>query len=576
MSTRPGVLAVTTSGGPAPADAVRSSLTALGLDARVHAEPGLVVATWGADLRPDGTLLLSRGARRHEQDLHPDEVGQLVAADVATALPEILPPFAAFRRTAPGEAVATTDALGFLHLYRTEWPGGAAVSTSARALARLTGAGLDHEAVSLQSLLGWQVGRSTLFDGVAKVGAGERVRLCAGRITVEDTRPGGLAELELEDAVPAAARMLRDHLTAYLTDHPDATLQLTGGQDSRILLSAVPPELRRGLRALTLSVPGSEDAPIAARIAARTGLVHQVEALASLEGMDPAEAYRRCLEAGRRLEGMADPVALAALSVAEERFEQGHRIAGLGGEVARGFYYVGNPRDRAVTRERVARLAAWRMFANESVDPAALAPALAEGARDRAVQRIHDLMASSGREWLSATDDFYLDQRMQRWAGVTDTAVSFDRVVVNPMLDDRFIAVARGLPPAAKRGSVFLARLQMALDPELGRMPLDGRPPPEAYARGGLANRARTVRTVVRKGAAKARQRWGHDTRPPAGGEVLAAKVVEHWRHSPDLLDGVRRTAVLDDAWLDAVLAGRVDPAASTVAFVLNLAAVSP
>jgi asparagine synthase (glutamine-hydrolysing) len=573
-ATRPGVLAVTTSGDLTMASSVRSCLASLGHDPVVHTGPGLVVATWGADLRPDGTLLLSRGPRRHEHDLEVDEVSRLIAADLPTPLSGILPPFAAFRRTAPSEAVATTDALGFLHLYRTQWSGAAAVSTSARALALLTGADLDFEAVTLQSLLGWQVGPWTLFEGVTKLGPGERVHLAGGRIAVEDARPGTPPAMELEDAVPAASRMLREYLTAYVTDHPDAMLQLTGGQDSRILLSAIPPELRRGLRALTLSVPGSQDVAIAARLAARTGLTHQVEALESLQGMEPQEAHSRCVDASRRLEGMADPIALAALSIAEQRFEQGHRIAGLGGEVARGFYYVGNPRDATVTRERVARLAAWRMFANESIDPAALAQGLREGARERAVQRIHGLMAATGREWLAATDDFYLDQRMQRWAGVTDTAVSFDRSVVNPMLDDRFISIARGMPPAAKRGSMFLARLQMALDPELGRMPLDGRPAPEAYAQRSLVNRARTVETLAKKAAAKARQRLGHSTRPPAGGEVLAAKVVDHWRRAPDLLDRARETKVLDHAWLDEMLAGRLDPAPSTVAFVINLAAL--
>ncbi len=336
-------------------------------------------------------------------------------------------------------------------------------------------------------------------------------------------------------------------------------------------MSAVPPELRRGLTAVTLGVPGAEDVEIAAAICARTGTPHRVEELASLDGLTPAEAYAACAEASLRLEGMADPLALAALTIAERRLDQGHRISGLGGEVARGFYYLGRPRDPAVTRSRVARLTSWRMFANESADPAALAPALREGARDRAVDRIHDLMASTGKDWLSATDDFYLEQRMQRWAGVTETAVCLGRSVVNPMLDDRFIAIAQGMAPESKRGSLFLARLQMALDPELGRMPLDGRPPPEAYADPGIANRLRSVRTLGGKAARKARQRLSSSTRPPAGGVVLAAKVVDHWRSHPDLLVPARDGGLLDQAWLDRMVTGEIDPAPSSVALVLNV-----
>ena len=301
---------------------------------------------------------------------------------------------------------------------------------------------------------------------------------------------------------------------------------------------------------------------------------HQVEPLASPDGLDPEEAYALCTRSSRRLEGMADPLALAGLSIAEEQFEQGHRVAGLGGEVARGFSYLGRSGATDVTRERVARLTSWRMFANDSIDLDALAPQLREGARARAVDRIHALMAGTGKDWLAATDDFYLYQRMQRWAGVTDTAICLDRSVVNPMLDDRFISIAQSMTPASKRGSLFLARLQMALDPELGRLPLDGRPPPAAYANRGPLNRLRAVRTLGSKAAVKARQRVGRATRPPVGGTVLADKVVEHWRCHPDLLDTAPCREVIDASWLDRVLAGEVAPAPSTVAFLLNVASL--
>ncbi len=130
-------------------------------------------------------------------------------------------------------------------------------------------------------------------------------------MTVQSGPHAEPTRLELEEAVQAAADVLRTYLTAYVGDHPDATLQLTGGQDSRILLSAIPEELRRGLRAITLRVPGSEDAEIAADIARRSRLRHHVEELESLAAMDPAEALDLCTDASQRLEGMADPVALA-------------------------------------------------------------------------------------------------------------------------------------------------------------------------------------------------------------------------------------------------------------------------
>ena len=567
-----GVLALSRRRGARAVD-VRAVLRAAGVDGDVVVvdEHDLAVASWGLEPAAPDLWLLSRGPRRHERDLGPAEVAALLDAGDAVGLAEVLPAFAAVRRSADGTATAVTDALGFRHLYHSQGPGWGAFSTSARALALLGEQPVDREALSLQSLLGWQVGQSTPYVGVSKMMPGTLARLSQGRLDLEDGRPGTPESIGLDEAVERAADLLRRSLTAYVSDHPDATIQLTGGQDSRILMSAVPPELRRGLTAVTLSVPGAEDVDIAAAICSRTGTRHRVEALASLDGLSSAEAYAACAESSLRLEGMADPLALAALTMAERRLEQGHRISGLGGEVARGFYYLGRPRDPAVSRTRVARLTSWRMFANESADQAALAPALRDGARDRAVDRIHALMSGTGKDWLAATDDFYLEQRMQRWAGVTETAVCLDRSVVNPMLDDRFIAIAQGMSPESKRGSLFLARLQMALDPDLGRMPLDGRPSPEAYADPGLANRLRSARTLGGKAARKVRQRLGRSTRPPAGGAVLASKVVDHWRHHPELLGPARDGGLLDPVWLDGVIAGAIDPAPSSVAFVLNV-----
>ena len=216
--------------------------------------------------------------------------------------------------------------------------------------------------------------------------------------------------------------------------------------------------------------------------------------------IDPAEAYALCLDAARRLDYTADPIAHAALTFAEARSEPGPRISGLGGEVARGFYYLGPPTKAPVTRTRAERLARWRMFVNESVPAEALDPSFAEWARDFATQEVVRVLAETGRPWMAATDDLYLHHRMQRWGGVTETAVCLDREIVNPMLDDRFISIATALDPLDKRNSRFLSRLQLELDPELGAIPLDGRPAPAAYAHRSRAELRPAVRRHLPEG----------------------------------------------------------------------------
>jgi asparagine synthase (glutamine-hydrolysing) len=571
-----GFIAISWRGRPGPAPDLRAVLAAVSADSPVLREHGTIAtATWGLDVQgfdSSQPLLLCRNARRREEELDLDAVRRLLAGPERSGLAEVAPTFGAVDHVGDDTVVAAADALGFRHLYHGEGDGFAVLSTSARAVAACLGKGLDQEAVALQSLLGWQVGQRTLFGGVHKLAPGELATLGGGRVTVGSfRRPLDRVSRGLDASVAEAATMLRGYLEAFLDDHPDAILQLTGGQDSRLMLSAVPPARRRGLRSLTLGLPGNPDGVIAKQLSERYGLVHEVLRLDGLETLSPGEADVRCLQAARRLDCMADPLAHAALSFAESRAEPGPRIGGLGGEVARGFYYLGPATKAPVTRKRVERLTRWRMFANESVSGEALEPAFVTWAREFAVGEVFALSSATRRDWMAATDEFYLDQRMQRWAGVTGTAVCFDRVAANPMLDDRFIAIARSLPPQDKRNSMFLSRLQVALDGELARVPLDGRPAPVAYANRSAGNTTRQLVSTAHKAARKAHQRASRATRPPAGGEILAHKVLEHWRANPSLLDSTRAVGIFREQWIDQVLTGDVDPAPSAVTLMTNL-----
>jgi asparagine synthase (glutamine-hydrolysing) len=571
-----GFIAVSCSPSTGAAPDAHAALAAVGVDAPTHVEHGSFrTATWGLDgpgLGRGQPLLLCRGARRREHELTLDDVRRLLAGPEHDGLAEVLPTFAAVDQIDETTIVAAADVLGFRHLYYGAGHGFAVLSTSARAVSACLGKGLDREAIAVQSLLGWQVGQRTLFQGVHKLAPGELVTLGDGHVSLHSFRPPfNRVKRGLDASVPEAARVLREYVDAFLDDHPDAILQLTGGQDSRLLLSAVPPTRRRGLRTVTLGLPGNPDVVIAADLSRRYGLVHEVLTLDGIDTLAPEEADRRCVEAAQQLECMADPLAQAALTFAEAPAQSGARISGLGGEVARGFYYFGRAGTAPVTRQRVDRLARWRMFANESVSADALDPAFVSWAREFTVNELFALSAATGRDWMSATDEFYLDQRMQRWAGVTETAVCFERLVTNPMLDDRFIEIARGLAPQDKRNAMFLSRLQLALDDELARVPLEGRPAPIAYANTSIANSTRRVATTLGKVARKARQRAMRVNRAPAGGEILARKVAEHWRSNPALVDPVRQTGVFRDGWVDEVLAGDVEPDPSAVALMTNL-----
>jgi len=544
-----------------------------GVSPSAHGDVALSV--WGRD--PVGgsttdrpTIVLSRVVRRTDGTVPGAAIVEAMRTEPAR-LGDLLPPFAAVQGTA--DAVRfTADWMGFEHVFHSSDPQRATASSSALLMAQTSGAGFDEHGVAVQSLLGWQLGGLTLFTGVRKLAPGASGRIDGHGVSIVPAvaakeRPA----VDMRIAVTEAADVLRRSLSALLDDHPDAVLQLTGGMDSRLLLSAIPPSRRRGLHAMTLDVPGAGDVAVARTLAERFGMVHQVHGLADVADLSPEEAWEACRNEATRLDGMSDPVALAAQRIAERAFPQGVRISGLGGEVARGFYYVGSVADRPYGRREAERLADWRMFVNEAVEPGMLTEDFTAWAHERAVDEVHAALRAGGDEWFRATDELYLRHRMQRWAGATDIAVSNQRIVVNPMLDAGFLDVVSCLAPSDKANARFLGRLQMALDPELGRMPLDGRPAPVSYAEPTTWDGAvRAYRTGARL-ARKATQRLRRGNRAPAGGEVLAAKVVQHWRQHPELLAVPAALPFVSQQWVDEVLQGRIEPRPSAVALLTNL-----
>ncbi|WP_134765939.1 asparagine synthase-related protein [Nocardioides sp. 1609] len=548
--------------------------------------PATYLVRWGAlaaDRRDDdGPLVTVRGARGRARDLGPDDVrdllaepcqGQVDEAGDTARLSEVLPPFAAVG-VVGGEVVVRVDWLGFRHVHVTRGAGWAAASSSAGVLGALRGEGLDREALASQAQLGWQTGSRTWQAGVRRLGPGERAALAGGRLRCRGPRdPRGVTTTSSTGTAPerVAAGLLRASVASFLDEHPDAILQLTGGLDSRILLAAVPPRRRPELEALTLVVPGSPDAAIAGRIAREQGMRHQLLHLDGLDALTPAEAWAQVREAAQRVDGAADPLGLAVLLWAERGLPARPRLAGLGGEVARGFYYVGPPLPLRVTPALAGALTRWRLTPNERVDPGAFVPGLAEAAAAQVADDVHAALAATGRPWWPATDELYLWERMGRWAGVLASATCADRTTVNPMLDRAFVDLARSVAPSAKQNMRLLSRILVELDPALALIGLDHRPPPVAYATRTWRGSAALAATQARRVTGKVAQRVHGSTRPPAGGEALRALVLEHWRAEPGLLDPARSLGVLREEWLDAVAAGQVRPAATTVSFLVNL-----
>jgi asparagine synthase (glutamine-hydrolysing) len=533
------------------------------------------MTSWGHDPAlptTDRPVLLSGPARRTGALVDTAQVARWIREGDLDRLTGLLPPFGAVGLSPEGLRVVI-DGMGFRQAFRLHGPEWAAVSTSARLLAACSSRGIDVDAALLQSQLGWQLGERTLFSGVTKLAPGESVLLSRSGLSVdvvggEPPHPGSIG---LEDALERASALLLRSMTHYLGDVEDPLLQLTGGMDSRIVLSAITPNRRRGLRAMTLDVPGSSDAAVAGMIARHCALEHRLVSLDGLADVSPQEWFERVRTTAEAHDGMISPIAKAATDWAEERVDQGERLSGMGGEIARGFYYTGVVRPAPVTRARSERLARWRMLVNEAVEPDCLAPRYRRDARSVALDLIHATLAAADEEWFTATDDLYYRHRMTRWAGLSESVASASRPLTNPMLDPGFIDIARNLSPWVKQHARFLAALQMRLDPVLGRLPLEGRPSPAAYATPGISARTRHGVTRTRLAVRKVHQRLRRAGRPPAGSHLVAAAVMDHLRAHPALLDPLRDSAWFDEQWVGAVLGGTLEPHPGTVAFMMNM-----
>jgi asparagine synthetase B (glutamine-hydrolysing) len=571
---------------PRPSEAVLACLSDHETEVeRVDESPGGWVAFAGADEghpadllgEPGGafTVRLSKLLRTRDGEPATADLPALIAAGAPLA--GLLPPFAAaVRERAGGPVVLAGDWLGYRQLYWWRGDGIAAVSTSARALSLLAGGGFDRSGLAAQAMIGWQVGDRTIFEGVRALPPASIVSLAGGEATLRTyAEPLSLTGPvpSVDDAVAEMAEILLSLQSSLLRAHPGTVLQLTGGHDSRILLGAIPEKLRHGLTALTLGEPGHPDVVIAARISQRYGLRHDARRLDD-EHPTPADAHAVSLAAAEALECLASPMALAPLLLTEAHLDQGYRLSGLGGEVARGFYYAGQPSGGETSPRLVKRLAQWRIMANEAVEEAALAPAFRTEARDGTVETLTGLFDSG--DWLRATDQFYLYHRMHRWSGAHGTVAAVRRLAVNPMFDRRFIELALAVAPSEKRDSLLLGRLMSRLDPELARMPLDSGLIPARLGRRDAATRLSLATVTARKAARKVRQRLTHGRNPQLGAAGMAELVLAHWRAEPSAAKALYDQPILDRGWLDGVFDGSRSAAPTTVAFLVNLLAAGP
>lgn len=482
-------------------------------------------------------------------------------------------PFAA-ALVGDSEATIAADHVGFRHVYGTQQPAWAAVSTSAARLAAQAGAGLDLEGLSVFRLAGHHLDDQTAYAGVRKLPAAHLFRIGDGILRA--TAYSCASSSDADDPAADHANRLRELVTGFLEHHPGAMVELSGGLDSRLVLAAVPRALRPTLTAFTIISAGSKDGQVAQELARRYGMrVHTVD-VSGIASLDPAQAYELAWSTAVRQDGLGRPLSAAAFRWVESHVDQAPRLSGHGGELARGLFEFERPHP-TVRPEAVQNYIRRWIVSNDAVKDEALTAEFATESRELAMRRLRAIFERENTDWISALSVFYLRQRMQRWAGMTITDGCGMRLTLNPLMDSEVLRLARRIPARLRKGSRYVVRVMDRLDPELARIPLGSGLRPIVLDRPVTMTRRlgeNSISGFLAKAGSKVMRTVRAQRRSAAGAPLLAGLVVAHWREQPSLLGAAVKTGLVSESYLSRILDGTIEPDATTVDFLLNLAVI--
>jgi asparagine synthase (glutamine-hydrolysing) len=202
-------------------------------------------------------------------------------------------------------------------------------------------------------------------------------------------------------------------------------LKVTGtGEGTTALCQGVIGETGEPVAAFTIVSDGGRDAHVAAQLAQRYSMKCEFVNVVGLTDLDPAQAYELAMTATHRLDGLGRPLSAAVFAWAESQVAQAPRLSGHGGELARALFGAGVEFDRphATVRAEVvdSYIRRW-IVSNDAVPDNVLQPEFAAESRHLAMRRLREAFHRERAGWLEALNDFYLRQRMQRWAGITLT-----------------------------------------------------------------------------------------------------------------------------------------------------------
>jgi hypothetical protein len=245
---------------------------------------------------------------------------------------------------------------------------------------------------------------------------------------------------------------------------------LTGGRDSRLVLAAtraagVATSASTAAFPFELGWPATEDVAVATRLARSLDITLHVDEIAwdrtVFADLRASAAQIATMQPGTL--SLADVLTFRPTTGAPSRLV----MSGLGGELSRAFYKIGDGLDRAgLTRMLVRRVGGWSatdLVLNSGGDAAVR----------RAIENRVDALLEEGVDPADVPDGLY-QTRMANWAGPSTALFGLHQVTFAPLWTRAMLPHHFGLSRHDRAKEELHRRVLMRLAPSLADMPFAG------------------------------------------------------------------------------------------------------
>lgn len=320
-------------------------------------------------------------------------------------------------------------------------------------VAAVTGQELDLSALYEDLAIGFRTDARSAFHDTMPICSQHALRITPAGITSDPPEycPTGTDGI---DALVA--------YTASLVDE-DVAFELTGGVDSRLALALATAGGARITKAFTIGEPRDADVITARAIAQQLNIEHRI--------VCPTFSTDQLLQDGdavARASGFAcNWTAYAWLPGIFAQLDgwRSSQLSGVGGEIAKGFYY--NAADPLFAHAPLSLWLRVRASVEQERWSGLFRPEARRSHRREVLMRISSML--SQRPWRSATDAYYAGPRMIGWAVPALRASSIWYEPRCPFLSPAYIAWSRTLREEDRENRRAQLELIQRLTPDLAR-----------------------------------------------------------------------------------------------------------